>query len=283
MSNIETIPFFGAQFTIYVPIIMIIIALITLFDLLPRILQLFGIESEESNVTPGQWCQFNSGDKDVTSSMNAELLEKYNTGKTIIDAEIRLLTNLTKDVKERNSLTNARSSVTSESNGSTVSSLSQQYPAKIQISSFDKIRPLNFHSTNYSLQRDEDDINDDEEQGGGRGGGLGFGFLGGRSSGSANNTKRNSKRDSYNEDSIFSSTLSINNSASATSVKNPLREENGKSKIPGLSALTSTSNNKGYSQLPKPSDSSHEVKKNVFSFDDEEDDNPYGGGRYSSY
>eukprot|EP00981_Chlorochromonas_danica_P000709 scaffold147_cov164-Ochromonas_danica.AAC.26 len=89
MENIEIIPVFGTSFTVYVPIIMIIIALITLFDGFGRMLALIGIDSEDS-VYGGACCSWrrkSQGEDD----MDASLLEKYNAGKQIIANEIRQL------------------------------------------------------------------------------------------------------------------------------------------------------------------------------------------------
>lgn len=85
MQNIEIIPVFGTSFTVYMPVIMIIIALITLFDGLPRLLRLFGIDSELSLVTT------NVCFKKKDQGMDAELLEKYNSGKAVIAHEIKQL------------------------------------------------------------------------------------------------------------------------------------------------------------------------------------------------
>jgi hypothetical protein len=111
MDNIQVIPFFGTSFTTYVPILMIIIAFITLFDLLARILQLFGIESEESDIQPFSW--FKSA---TDRGMSTELLEKFNTGKLIVTAEIRQLESQNEQLK-RNRETSAQPRVSQTKDG----------------------------------------------------------------------------------------------------------------------------------------------------------------------
>jgi hypothetical protein len=110
MDNIQVIPFFGTSFTTYVPILMIIIAFITLFDLLARILQLFGIESEESDIQPFSWFK-STADR----GMSTELLEKFNTGKLIVSAEIRQLESQNEQLKKnRETASQPRGSATKD-------------------------------------------------------------------------------------------------------------------------------------------------------------------------
>jgi nitrogen fixation/metabolism regulation signal transduction histidine kinase len=79
MQNIELIPVFGNSFTVYVPIIMSVVALITLFDGLSRILKLFGIETEDSVQSV---CLF-------SNTLSEEDEEKIKNGTAIILAELK--------------------------------------------------------------------------------------------------------------------------------------------------------------------------------------------------
>lgn len=47
VENIQVVPVFGASFTVYVPIIMVLVALISLFDVFSRVLAFLGIESDD--------------------------------------------------------------------------------------------------------------------------------------------------------------------------------------------------------------------------------------------
>ncbi|RYH13071.1 hypothetical protein EON65_36555 [archaeon] len=88
MQNIEIIPVFGTSFTVYVPILMTIIALITFFDGLPRMLAFLGVDSEESVYGAGN-CLSCWPNKVSGNEMDAGLLEKYNSGKQVVANELR--------------------------------------------------------------------------------------------------------------------------------------------------------------------------------------------------
>mmetsp|Transcript_12215 Transcript_12215/g.18316 ORF Transcript_12215/g.18316 Transcript_12215/m.18316 type:complete len:780 (+) Transcript_12215:39-2378(+) len=85
MHNTETVPVFGASFTVYVPLIMVLVALITLFDGLARLLKFIGVETEDSLDLNGCCC---SG---VTKQglLSVEDEEKIRLGKSIITSEIK--------------------------------------------------------------------------------------------------------------------------------------------------------------------------------------------------
>lgn len=83
MENMETIPVFGTSFTIYIPILMILIAIITLFDGFARLLNLLGIESEESIIVH-KLCGKNS------TELESGLLEKYQHGKMLVNHELNV-------------------------------------------------------------------------------------------------------------------------------------------------------------------------------------------------
>lgn len=88
MQNIEIIPVFGTSFTVYVPIIMIMIAAITFFDGFGRLLAFLGIDSEDAVYTSKSLCPCGPG-KNGPEDMDASLLEKYNSGKAVIASELR--------------------------------------------------------------------------------------------------------------------------------------------------------------------------------------------------
>lgn len=48
MSDMSTIPFFGASFNVYAPLMILAVCLFTLFDFYPKILRLLGIEHEDA-------------------------------------------------------------------------------------------------------------------------------------------------------------------------------------------------------------------------------------------
>lgn len=321
MDNIEIIPVFGTSFTVYVPILMIIVALITLFDLFARILQLVGIESEESSVRPFSMF-FKTNDS--SDEMDAELLEKYKTGKAIIDSEIRQLTNQHEQLKknrERNSVGSV-SSTHSQDEGSSHQPFKILAPSKDQMKSMISTHSFGSGSRHSRDERDEDLDEVDLE----------FNNI---------HTKRNSytalkKQDDSkygNSSSIFASSISANNerdsdpyssSTLGNSVKNPLRSEatdnyrppasaatttntsssaassssifssfGSKPKAPPATVLSTFNNNSanpkavaGYSKLTtKPEEPAKKPARstNIFSFDDDEDSNQNAGGRYSNF
>lgn len=55
MSNIEIIPVFGTSVTVYVPIIMTFVAILTFFNFYGRLLKMFGVESEDT-ISGGDMC-----------------------------------------------------------------------------------------------------------------------------------------------------------------------------------------------------------------------------------
>jgi len=97
MKNSELIPVFGASFAIYIPLVMLLIALITLFDGYARIIKLLGVEMED-NVTSYKgftldsllWCLRRGGNQSPVES-DPELEEKLRLGKIIIMKELKRL------------------------------------------------------------------------------------------------------------------------------------------------------------------------------------------------
>ena len=56
MSNMNTIPVFGHQVTVYVPIIMVLVAGVTIMNLYGRMLRLVGVETEDSAMMTSDCC-----------------------------------------------------------------------------------------------------------------------------------------------------------------------------------------------------------------------------------
>jgi hypothetical protein len=74
MSNIEIVPVFGTSFTVYIPILMIVISLITWFNGFSRIMRFIGIETDESSsLTIGKWKSGYSLTRSLTHSLTHSL------------------------------------------------------------------------------------------------------------------------------------------------------------------------------------------------------------------
>lgn len=124
MSEVETIPLFGKSFILYSPILMILISILTYFNVVARILKFFNIENEDSILVHGKWYDSlswmwssgnNGGSAGTTGSknlkhagfikatavrqssmsddedMDEEIAERYKQGKILITNEIKLL------------------------------------------------------------------------------------------------------------------------------------------------------------------------------------------------
>jgi hypothetical protein len=84
-----TVPVFGASFVIYVPIVMIVVALVTLFNGFTRIMRLIGVESDDAGgscisclcscIRPGR-----------AVAMSEEDAERFEAGKKLVASELRL-------------------------------------------------------------------------------------------------------------------------------------------------------------------------------------------------
>ena len=48
MSNMSTVPFFGTSFSFYAPLMIVIVCLITLYNVYPRLLSMLGIDHEDA-------------------------------------------------------------------------------------------------------------------------------------------------------------------------------------------------------------------------------------------
>jgi len=89
MQNIELIPVFGTSFAVYIPLIMLIVALLTLFDGFGRIVKILGIEREDtsSDSHNGLSCTCRNRDKEM--ELDPQMQEKIRTGKLIVTNEIK--------------------------------------------------------------------------------------------------------------------------------------------------------------------------------------------------
>ena len=102
MSNIEIIPVFGTSFTVYIPILMIVISLITWFNGFSRIMKYIGVETDESSLlNTGKWKSgihsfvfacFGTLDYSLVTPagiLSDDEKEKYETGKKLITLHMR--------------------------------------------------------------------------------------------------------------------------------------------------------------------------------------------------
>jgi len=99
MKNIELIPVFGANFAVYVPLIMILVALLTLFDGYGRIIKFLGIELADAPAShQGLSCVCcctsgtggaGLGDDAASSMTNLQVEERIRTGKLIVTNELK--------------------------------------------------------------------------------------------------------------------------------------------------------------------------------------------------
>ena len=93
MKKIDLIPVFGTSFAVYIPLIMIIVALLTFFDGFSRLIALIGIEWEDNTSTTSTsgstMCCNTSSTAENENTMNPVLLEKIRTGKLIVGNELK--------------------------------------------------------------------------------------------------------------------------------------------------------------------------------------------------
>ena len=83
MSNITLIPIFGSSFIVYVPILIIFIALISLFNCMSRLLRFVGVESDDA-FSYHKCCS----SKNVMSQEDQNI---YESGKKLVSSAIRLM------------------------------------------------------------------------------------------------------------------------------------------------------------------------------------------------
>lgn len=124
MKNSELIPVFGASFAIYIPLVMLLIALITLFDGYARIIKLLGVEMED-NVTSYKgftldsllWCVRRGGTQSPVES-DPELEEKLRLGKIIITKELKRLNEPVEEGLDFSDGLSAKNSTSTSASGS---------------------------------------------------------------------------------------------------------------------------------------------------------------------
>ncbi len=287
MQNMEIIPVFGTSFTTYVPIIMIIIALITLFDGFARILKLLGVETEDVVSPANGFCGFFKRQED---EMDAELLEKCKNGKMIIANELRQVAiahealkknraafesrrdqseaevqvaNLSSKSKFPQSSSNSASSTNESRQGAGFLSNWKETITKVGVNA---ARYSNLEATKpRSILEDEDE---DEES---------IYFDGGSSKYSKSSF---AKREEDFGESIYTSTLSANFSSI------PNKFVAGQTTTHGVAAFMTqkpsphvNSTSVGSNQHREPS--SKVLSKSFFDFDDDESSNGNYRGRYS--
>jgi hypothetical protein len=101
LSDITIIPVFGASFTVYVPIVMIIIAIISLFNGFSRFLSIIGMESEDNLDSDVEFINSICCSKNNIDDTNDN--EKLKNGKRLVENAFRkhngLVSNKDKDCK----------------------------------------------------------------------------------------------------------------------------------------------------------------------------------------
>lgn len=88
MSFIEIVPVFGTSVTVYMPIMMIIVAALTFFNFFGRLLRVIGVESEESALGSVFYCIGASG---RTAVLSEEDTERLDAGKKLVCTELKNL------------------------------------------------------------------------------------------------------------------------------------------------------------------------------------------------
>ena len=87
MSNMATVPVFGTSFTVYVPIVTILVSLMTVMNVNARVLRFVGVESEDlyiqSNGCTACWRTR------TQVALNDEDQERYELGKKLVASELR--------------------------------------------------------------------------------------------------------------------------------------------------------------------------------------------------
>ena len=81
MNNIQIVPVFGTSFTTYVPMVMVMVAVLTFFNTLSRVLHMIGVDSDETTTSGAlKCCSFTKEDH----ALSAEEQEKVDLGKRLI-------------------------------------------------------------------------------------------------------------------------------------------------------------------------------------------------------
>lgn len=89
MKNIELIPVFGTSFAVYIPLIMILMALLTLFDGYGRLVKVLGIEWEDTTSQyDGITCSCKNS-QDQETALDPAVQERIRTGKLVVANELK--------------------------------------------------------------------------------------------------------------------------------------------------------------------------------------------------
>lgn len=96
--TMELVPLFGAEFNVYAPIIVLIMGALTLLNVYARILNLFGIESEDAVTGSCTSC----------NRLSSDDIERIAEGKKLVNSQLRLLPSAEKSAP---SLRSGRTSV----------------------------------------------------------------------------------------------------------------------------------------------------------------------------
>jgi hypothetical protein len=89
MKNIELIPVFGTSFAVYIPLIMILVALLTLFDGYGRIIKVLGIEWEDSTSLGHDGLSCSCRDTASEAALDPQVQEKIRTGRLVVANELK--------------------------------------------------------------------------------------------------------------------------------------------------------------------------------------------------
>lgn len=89
MKNIDLIPVFGTSFAVYIPLIMLIVALLTLFDGYGRLVKMMGIEWEEATADGHNGLSCSCRNRDQEVELDPQLQERIRTGKLIVSNELK--------------------------------------------------------------------------------------------------------------------------------------------------------------------------------------------------
>ena len=196
MSNMNMVPVFGTSFAIYIPIVMIVVAMMTLFNFNNYILRLLGVESDDSYSQPGGFsstcCQTRT-----EVALNDEDLEKYEAGKKLVTSELRSMA-----LSISNSA-NSSSKLTSQFNQKSKSiNRNNLFPARDSDSS-NLTKGDEKGESPYLDEETNDDLDDDSEEE------IDF-TTDGNGNGNGNGKHKKSSSIDYIKNSIHSS-LPLNN------------------------------------------------------------------------
>ena len=294
MSNITLIPVFGTSFIVFVPILMILIAMSTLLNIFPRLLRLLGIETEDmvgeplcckkSNNTTNN--ETNNNNISIEGNLSGEDLQKFESGRMLVKNDLRQmnLVSLMKPNQDGRSISPIHTSPSktplgkfSKINATSSSSSSVQIRNKEDDDIFDRYNTTNTNNNIYKNNKsssllygnnnnddDDDDLNrridDDIEDGG---------FS--SNNNNTNNTQINSKKQINTTSSLFSNFTNT--------LKKPSTDYQP---VLGHSSNINTITNNNISNPLHSNNNNLKTGKNsAFLISDDDDDDAFGGGRYT--